>query len=183
MTLTGARLVELSRPAAVLGRVGALRIEAINGVIQRRPWAHVFKERFKGVHPSVAHCDAPSAVAVIVRGLGVSATLFHRSPGAVFRSRRSSETGRSMTRDRLQLKASATEVLPPSQVATNSPRHASTVADTCPRSFLPLMSFKAQNSEPSESHTNQINRSGQGRSSEWRDAASIAEVAENIYGR
>jgi len=70
-----------SRPVAVLRAVGAVIIRAFKGVFVRRV-AQIGQEGVKVV-PSWANFDAPAAVAVIMGGFRVIATILHCNPNMI----------------------------------------------------------------------------------------------------
>src|SRR3990167_79636 len=77
-------LLASSGPFAVLRRVGAIVVDAIQRVLGRRLTAHISQEVLERVHPAVAD-DNTSASIVGERGvLRVIATLLHGTPGVVF---------------------------------------------------------------------------------------------------
>ena len=70
-----------SRPVAILRAVGAVIVRAFKGVFVRRV-AQICQERIKVV-PSWANLDAPAAVAVIMGGFRVIATILHCNPNMI----------------------------------------------------------------------------------------------------
>ena len=70
-----------SRPVAVFRAVGAVIVRAFKGVFVRRV-AHIGHESIKVV-PSLADLDAPAAVAVVMGGFRVVATVLHCNPNMI----------------------------------------------------------------------------------------------------
>ena len=70
-----------SRPVAILRAVGAVIVRAFKGVLVRRV-AQICQERIKVV-PSWADLDASAAVAVIMGGFRVVATVLHCNPNMI----------------------------------------------------------------------------------------------------
>jgi hypothetical protein len=84
---TGAPILYLllvCRPAAVLRGVMAVVVAAINGVSARWTWPDVGEEGFKGVTPTAAYRNAPTAIQRITNRLWVFAALDHAAPDFVF---------------------------------------------------------------------------------------------------
>jgi len=71
-------------PDAILGRVIAVIVYAMNAVAATRVWPHVGKEVLEYV-PSRADLDATAAVSVVADGVFVGTAISHSLPGAVFR--------------------------------------------------------------------------------------------------
>lgn len=79
-------------PVAVFWRVRAAVISAVNAVHRLATWvlsvrsiSHVSKKVFKGVNPTTAHDNAPTAIQMIVRYIWVTATACHRRPRSILR--------------------------------------------------------------------------------------------------
>ena len=70
-----------SRPVAILRAVGAVIVSAFKGILVRRV-AQIGQERIKVV-PSWANLDAPAAVAVVMGGFRVVATVLHCNPNMI----------------------------------------------------------------------------------------------------
>jgi hypothetical protein len=75
-----------SSPAAILGRIGAVVVDAIDALAFWPP-AHIRKEIFKRVSPTIANGNTPATVLVITMGFFVVAAAFHGKPTTVFGSR------------------------------------------------------------------------------------------------
>ena len=80
------RLFFSCRPSAIVRFVVAKVIYAFNGIFRRRLWSHILEELFKAVPPARTHCYATASITVKVRSIMVKTSLFHASPGSVFRS-------------------------------------------------------------------------------------------------
>ena len=71
-------------PSAIVWRVVAVRINSVYGVLRRGLFPHISQERWKVIHPAVAHLDStptPPREAFVRRTV---AARFHREPGFVF---------------------------------------------------------------------------------------------------
>ncbi len=79
-----ARLVVATAPTAVVRRVVAVIVHAINRVIDGRARPHVGVEGGEICAPSVADADASSSVMFVAIRAGVRAAVNHRVPNAVF---------------------------------------------------------------------------------------------------
>ena len=77
-------LLLLGCPPAILRAIPLVIINAVNGMLGGRSWPHVIKEILKAVSPAVTHGNAPAAVVVVSRVVGVSAAIFHMIPHAIF---------------------------------------------------------------------------------------------------
>lgn len=74
-------------PAAILWRVRAIVVDAIDGVFRGWTWPHIGQKRCELVAPSVAHGDAASAP-VLVSGVGqIEASAAEVAPCLVFNRR------------------------------------------------------------------------------------------------
>lgn len=72
-------LLRARRPAAILGRVWAVVVDAVNGVPSARPWPHVGQE-IREVLPALANFN-PSSSVVLIRGIvGIAAAFTHLLP-------------------------------------------------------------------------------------------------------
>lgn len=83
----GARVLALFAscgPAAIVGRVRAVVVNALNRVIVGWPWPHIDQKSLKAVEPSSAHGDAAPAVVLEAFVARVDATLPRRRPHGVF---------------------------------------------------------------------------------------------------
>lgn len=171
MTFSGARLVELGRPAAILGRVGAVSVEPVNGVVQGRPWAHVFKERLKGVQPPVTYRYASASVAMVARCFGVSAALLHGYPRVVLRGSVPIHSCSPMGFDSA---SAATRGLAARQISSAWVGNGPAITETDPRSSL---------ATSGNSHSGQFAETAAGEiysSHEMSSVNSIAHMEDNI---
>lgn len=82
-SLAWASLFVLSGPLAVLRAVRTVPVFSIDGVLWRRPWSHVRKERLERIFPSFANTNAATAVSREVRVLRIHTTHFHVDPSAI----------------------------------------------------------------------------------------------------
>ena len=80
------RLLKDGCPAAILRRVVAIVVAAINGVLRRGPGTHVRKESLKGLRPAFANHDPSSTVMFPAGVMRVPATVFHLLPAAILHS-------------------------------------------------------------------------------------------------
>ncbi len=84
------RLFRGRSPAAVLRRVIAVIVDAVECVPGRRAASHISQEVLE-VQPASANLDAAPTIAVVASGIRIDASLLHRVPRAVFRCRWPSE--------------------------------------------------------------------------------------------
>ena len=68
------------RPSAVAGLVVAVGVDPVKRVIARRPLSHILKECLEAVAPALAHCDAATAITMIIGRVGVKTPLLHGLP-------------------------------------------------------------------------------------------------------
>ena len=80
-------LFDVRRPSAIRGRVSAVVVDSIKGMIRRRFWTHIGEEVIERFHPTFANRDAAPAVVFEDRRRGVGAPMFHRRPSLVLRGR------------------------------------------------------------------------------------------------
>lgn len=76
-------LVGASSPAAITRSVGAVIVDSIDRMHLRRPLAHIGRERFKGIAPSIANNDSPAAISRVRRIPRVAAPLNDERPCAM----------------------------------------------------------------------------------------------------
>lgn len=74
------RLLARKSPAAIAGFIISIIINAINGMAQGRPAAHVRKKCLETISPAFANLDAPSSPSCIARVIGIVAAKFHLCP-------------------------------------------------------------------------------------------------------
>lgn len=85
--LTGvAMLLKVSRPPAVIGRVGTIVVDAVKGVSRTRLRPHIRREGFKGTQPAFTNRDASASVVWKSLPVWIKTSLLHRLPCAVFGS-------------------------------------------------------------------------------------------------
>ena len=85
-SLVLARLLTPGGPSAVIRAVSKTRVQAVNGVIERRPLAHVCQKTGERSVPPLAHRDAAPSVTGIVLGGRVRASALHPEPYSVGRA-------------------------------------------------------------------------------------------------
>src|SRR5215469_7640127 len=83
-----ARLLPGGRPTAVLGRVIAVVVDAVERVGSRGARAHVGEERHEVVAPALAYLDAAAAVAREIRAVRPATAADHAVPDLVFGMRK-----------------------------------------------------------------------------------------------
>ncbi len=71
-------------PATVLGAVGPVVVDPVDGVLGGWTASHIFVEVFKPL-PSLTDCDPSPSVSVEVLAIGTGASIPHFLPGAPFR--------------------------------------------------------------------------------------------------
>lgn len=82
-TIAVQHLLLTCRPTAILRRIPARVIDAINGMFRARRRTHISEERFERRVPARADGDAPAAVASIPIVLRIAAALDHSGPAFV----------------------------------------------------------------------------------------------------
>lgn len=78
-------LLDACRPVAIIRRIGAVIVAALQCVLRRRTSARVSDEGGESAAPVLAHCDAAPAVAREALRLGIEAALFRAVPDAILR--------------------------------------------------------------------------------------------------
>lgn len=80
------RLLFFRRPSAILGRIRAIVIDAVNGMKFCRPLSHVSKKVLKTIAPAFTNIDAARPIDWKLVVIGVEAALFNGGPSNVFRA-------------------------------------------------------------------------------------------------
>jgi hypothetical protein len=144
----------LRRPAAILGRVRAVVVDAVERVKLRRTLSHVREERFEAVAPAVADRNSAATVVGVARCLRIQAPVLHLLPRAEFRrlapAVRAVRGGRALTvQAPARLRSAAEELL-------SDGRGVPAVAPAEPRSMLAVMLAFLQHDQSSEPLSRQI---------------------------
>ena len=77
-------LLGASRPSAVLWRIWAVVVNAINGMVGRRARSHIGKEGREATAPTVADRNPTTSPASILPVSGVITTMTHAAPRSIF---------------------------------------------------------------------------------------------------
>lgn len=77
-------LLARRRPAAILRRVRAVIVDAINRVARRWAWSHIGEEVLKAAEPSRADRDTSAAVAGVVTAPGIETAILDSTPRLEF---------------------------------------------------------------------------------------------------
>ena len=88
-----ANLCSSGGPAAILGRVVAIVIDAVNRIALVGPWSHIFVKGGKVVLPSRTNFNPSPAVISILAVVGVIAPRLDVTPMVVLRSKAQSVSG------------------------------------------------------------------------------------------
>lgn len=78
-------LFSARRPTAVLRRIWAFVVDAVNGVMARWARSHILIECREVVPPSLTDANASPAIPLVVLGVSVVATRVHPAPAGIFR--------------------------------------------------------------------------------------------------
>lgn len=125
MPFSRPRLFMVSRPAAILGRVRTVIVDAIKRMGCGWARTHIGEEIWERIAPAFANRDSSPPIPLVAGGAWIQAALLHRKPRMVFGALRSCGVRCSMLRHSFQLEASTTTVMPRSQIA---PSHVNDIA-------------------------------------------------------
>lgn len=152
------RLLSKCGPTAIVRRVWAIVVDAVNGVLRRRLRSHVGQESLEGVAPTVTDSDATPAIVLKSRRVRIQATSFHGFPCSMFWSacQAVNLVGFGCT---LLLVAAAACVFTNAQVVTLSDRRIAAVAGTQPPQLVSASTKAFNDNESSEPFSGEINKS------------------------
>lgn len=141
-------LNNLRRPAAVLGRVVSVAVDAVNRVLRRRARPYVLQEVLEAVEPAVAHTDTFAAVVLVVWPRRIGASLLHVLPAVVLGGSRSTVRNRCFAPV-----AAARSAVAATELATDNNRGHAARAATMPRRLsVRVASGAAHHCEAPEDH-------------------------------
>ena len=149
-------LLDPRSPIAIVGLIAPVIVQAFDGVLRRRPRAHVSEEQHE-IAPSIADRNPSRAIAREALAIRVAASLKHGRPYGVFRnsfSARGLPMLEASARQRLAVKASARASAPGAQIVAHGKGLSATIAETIPRSFFGVVGERYQATKPSISDVN-----------------------------
>lgn len=131
-------------PAAILRRVWAVVVDAVNRIAFSWPWPHVVKEIQEAGEPSFADANAATAVETINPMVCIVATAFHPGPCGVF-GRPAGTSRRAVFNARcahFELQTTTTALPCLAQISAANDAKVSAVALAFPKNTATLRTFR-----------------------------------------